>query len=156
VTTNRNQQAIDARVRNLLLYTLTISSGSVDAISWFALGGVFSAAMTGNMALLGLRIAGARTLAPIFVAIGAFVVGVYLAVQIVKRSGDSGTWPRGVTLALSLALIPHAVFIAVWSANHSVPSSDCDSRRPRQTRAVVSRDATQTWKCLRRLALGLT
>ena len=40
-------------VRNWLLNALTVSSGAVDAISFLALGKVFTAFMTGNIAFLG-------------------------------------------------------------------------------------------------------
>jgi uncharacterized membrane protein YoaK (UPF0700 family) len=125
MTTNGNRQAVGARVRDLLLDTLTISSGATDSISWFALGGVFSAFMTGNVAFLGLRIAGARSpgALSIVIALVAFALGVYLAAQIVKRSADTSTWPRVVTQALALSLIPHAFFVAVWFANNAQPST---------------------------------
>lgn len=43
-------------LRDRLLFTLTVSSGAVDAISFIALGKVFTAFMTGNIAFLGLGI----------------------------------------------------------------------------------------------------
>jgi uncharacterized membrane protein YoaK (UPF0700 family) len=48
----------DRTVRDWLLFTLTVSSGAVDAISFLALGKVFTAFMTGNLAFLGMGIAG--------------------------------------------------------------------------------------------------
>src|SRR4030095_15092608 len=42
-------------VRNNLLNALTISSGAVDAVSFLALGKVFTAFMTGNFAFLSRR-----------------------------------------------------------------------------------------------------
>ena len=51
-------------VRNNLLNALTISSGAVDAISFLALGKVFTAFMTGNVAFLGMGIAGNARRAP--------------------------------------------------------------------------------------------
>ena len=59
LVTKIHNQAVALRVRDLLLNALTVSSGAVDAISFLALGKVFSAFMTGNIAFLGLRIAGA-------------------------------------------------------------------------------------------------
>src|SRR6266478_4474483 len=67
VVTKINKQAVGLRIRDLLLNALTVSSGAIDAISFFALGKVFSAFMTGNIAFLGLRVAGAS--APGVVAI---------------------------------------------------------------------------------------
>jgi uncharacterized membrane protein YoaK (UPF0700 family) len=48
----------DRNVRDWLLFMLTVSSGAVDAISFLALGKVFTAFMTGNLAFLGMGIAG--------------------------------------------------------------------------------------------------
>jgi len=105
---------------------LTVSSGAVEAISFLTLGKVFSAFMTGNVAFLGLRVAGAP--APSFGAILssmiAFAVGVYLSSRIVKPAEGSCTWPQRVTIALGVSLIPHALFVAVWLANHGQPPTE--------------------------------
>ena len=126
VTTIHNQ-AVALRVRDLLLNALTVSSGAVDAISFLALGKVFSAFMTGNIAFFGLRVAGASR-APGGVAISAsmaaFAVGVYLSTRIVKLPEASGLWPKQVTVALGLSLIAHAVFLAVWFASNGQPTID--------------------------------
>jgi uncharacterized membrane protein YoaK (UPF0700 family) len=109
----------------LLLNALTVSSGAIDAISFLALGKVFSAFMTGNIAFLGLRVAGASH-APggvaIFVSMAAFAAGVYVSTQVVKPSEGSGTWPQRVTLALGISLIGHAVFLVVWFASNGQPT----------------------------------
>src|SRR6202166_7867 len=124
--TRVKNHAVELRVRDLLLNALTVSSGAVDAISFLALGKVFSAFMTGNVAFLGLRVAGAPApgLGSILSSIVAFVVGVYVSTRIVKPPEGSGTWPRRVTIALGVSLIPHALFVAVWLASHGQPPSD--------------------------------
>jgi uncharacterized membrane protein YoaK (UPF0700 family) len=115
-----------AVVRDLLLKALAVSSGAVDAISFLALGKVFSAFMTGNIAFLGLRVAGAGApgAVAILVSIAAFAIGVYLSTRIVKPSEGSGVWPPGVTVALAVSLIAHAVFLAVWFASNGQPTID--------------------------------
>src|SRR5437899_2250764 len=115
---------VEVRVRDLLLNGLTVSSGAVDAISFLALGKVFSAFMTGNIAFLGLRVAGATApgAVAIVVSMAAFAVGVYLSTRIVKASEASGIWSQRVTVALGVSLIPHAVFLAVWFASNGQPS----------------------------------
>jgi uncharacterized membrane protein YoaK (UPF0700 family) len=122
-----HNQATELRVRDLLLNALTVSSGAVDAISFIALGKVFSAFMTGNIAFLGLRVSGASR-APgavaILVSMAAFAVGVYVSTRIVRRSESSGMWPQQVTVALGISLIAHAVFLAVWFATNGQPSID--------------------------------
>ncbi len=44
-------------MRDVLLVALTVASGAVDAISYFGLGKIFSAFMTGNIVYLGFGIA---------------------------------------------------------------------------------------------------
>jgi uncharacterized membrane protein YoaK (UPF0700 family) len=121
--TKLHNPAVEQRVRDLLLNALTVSSGAIDAISFLALGKVFSAFMTGNIAFLGLQVAGAGGpgLVAIIASMAGFAVGVYLSTRIVKGSESSGIWPRRVTGALGLSLIPHAGFMAVWSATHGRP-----------------------------------
>src|SRR6266849_6244732 len=119
-----HNQAVELRVRDLLLNLLTVSSGAVDAISFLALGKVFSAFMTGNIAFLGLRVAGAPApgAVAIVASVAAFAAGVYLSTRIVKPSEDSGMWPQRVTVALGVSLIAHAVFLAVWFASNGEPT----------------------------------
>src|SRR4030081_1778931 len=120
IVTETHHQAVELRVRDLLLNALTVSSGAIDAISFLALGKVFSAFMTGNIAFLGLRVAGAGApgAVAILVSIAAFAIGVYLSTRIVQPSEGSGVWPPRVTVALAVSLIAHAVFLAVWFASN--------------------------------------
>ena len=126
LVTNIHNPAIELRVRDLLLNALTVSSGAVDAISFLALSKVFSAFMTGNIAFLGLRVAGAGGpgKVAILVSMGAFALGVYVSTRIVKGTEGSGGWPQRVTVALGVSLIAHAVFLAVWLAYNGQPSID--------------------------------
>src|SRR5258708_12198100 len=112
VTTTHNR-ALELRVRDLLLNALTVSSGAVDAISFLALGKVFSAFMTGNIAFLGLRVAAASApgAVAIVVSILAFAVGVYLSTRIVRATEGSGVWPQRVTVPLVVSLIAHVFFL---------------------------------------------
>jgi uncharacterized membrane protein YoaK (UPF0700 family) len=118
----------EIRVRDLLLNALTFSSGSIDAISFLALGKVFTAFMTGNIAFLGLRIAGAGGpgCVAILTSMIAFSVGVYLGTRIVKPSGRKGVglWPSRVTTALALSLFAHTGFMITWLATGGHPSND--------------------------------
>src|SRR5260370_41302793 len=98
--TNTHNQARAIKVRDVLLNALAVSSGAVDAISFLALGKVFSAFMTGNIAFLGLRVANAS--APgwvsILVSMAAFAVGVYLSAKVVRPPEGSEMWPQRVTI----------------------------------------------------------
>src|SRR5438105_9982431 len=108
----------DVRVRDLLLNALTFSSGAIDAISFIALGKVFTAFMTGNIAFLGLRIAGpgGPGCVAILVSMAAFSGGVYFGTRVVKPNGHKGVgiWPRRVTTALGLSLLGYAAFLLLW------------------------------------------
>src|SRR5258708_15244770 len=121
-----NISPIDIRVRDLLLNALTFSSGAVDAISFLELGKVFTAFMTGNIAFLGLRVAGAGGpgWSAIITAMAAFAVGVYLGTLIdkSKRDGTSSVWPHHVTVALGLSLIGHVEFQILSLAVRGRPS----------------------------------
>lgn len=126
LVTKIHNQALELRVRDVLLNALAASSGAVDAISFLALGKVFSAFMTGNIAFLGLRVAGASApgVVAIVVSVVAFAVGVYLSMRIVRPSEGSGIWPQRVTAALGVSLIAHVVFLIVWFATNGQPSID--------------------------------
>src|SRR5437879_5158159 len=113
LSTNIRKQAVDWMVRDVLLSALAVSSGAIDAISFLALGKVFSAFMTGNIAFLGLRVAGAPApgFVAIIVAMVAFAIGVYVSSLIVKPTVGASMWPKQVTAALGVSLIGHLVFL---------------------------------------------
>jgi uncharacterized membrane protein YoaK (UPF0700 family) len=113
------------RLRDLLLMALTVSSGAIDAISFLALGKVFTAFMTGNIVFLGLLVAGAGgpDLVAVLLAMLAFGAGIYVSACIVESSEVSGLWPARVTVALGLSLLAHAGFLAVWLASDGQPSA---------------------------------
>ncbi|HEY6402754.1 MAG TPA: YoaK family protein [Blastocatellia bacterium] len=119
------RQTTDVRVRDLLLIILTVSSGATDAISYLALGKVFTAFMTANVVFLGLRTASAGDFnaVRIAIALAAFSAGCFLSTLIVKPSRGSGVWPRRVTIALGVAAIAQAVFLSVWVATDGWPSN---------------------------------
>jgi uncharacterized membrane protein YoaK (UPF0700 family) len=74
--------------RTLLL--LTFTAGLVDAVSYLALGHVFTANMTGNIVLLGFGIAGSGGLpvvAPL-VSLAAFLVGACAGGALARRTED--------------------------------------------------------------------
>jgi uncharacterized membrane protein YoaK (UPF0700 family) len=123
LVTRSHNQAVELRVRDLLLSALTVSSGAVDAISFLALGKVFSAFMTGNIAFLGFWAAGAGGPGAVAVlsSMVGFAVGVYASTRIVKRSERPSVWPRAVTVALGVSLVAHALFLAVWFASNGQP-----------------------------------
>jgi uncharacterized membrane protein YoaK (UPF0700 family) len=111
--------------RDLLLVALTLSSGAVDAISFIALGKLFTAFMTGNLVFLGLRAAGAPgpDVPTVAVSLAVFGAGVFGSKRIVGTSTGSSVWPREATLALGVAALSQAAFAAVWITVSGQPST---------------------------------
>ena len=139
-----DRQVNDIKVRNRLLDALTVSSGAVDTVSFIALGKVFSAFMTGNIAFLGMAIAsttGSSTygvvpprVISVLAAMAGFAAGIYLATKIVRRFEPSAAnknqqptgvvWPRQTTLALSISLLAHLCFVLIWFATSARPGAN--------------------------------
>jgi uncharacterized membrane protein YoaK (UPF0700 family) len=135
-----NHQASDVTVRNRLLDALTVSSGAVDTVSFIALGKVFSAFMTGNIAFLGMAIASTTgstvygVVAPrvisVLAAMAGFAAGIYLATKIVRPSRHEGeqpngvVWPQRTTFALGLSLLAHLCFVLIWFATSARPGNN--------------------------------
>jgi uncharacterized membrane protein YoaK (UPF0700 family) len=114
-----------AGVRDLLLIALTFSSGAVDAISFLALGKVFTAFMTGNLVFVGFGAAGLEgpNVAHAVLAIGVFGAGVALATRITGESGGPRPWPRRVTVVLGAVALAQLAFAIFWAAANARPGS---------------------------------
>jgi len=71
------QEARQERIVPLLLYLFTAVTGLIDAVSYIALGHIFTANMTGNIVLLGFALAGVPGLSALrfLTAFAAFFVG---------------------------------------------------------------------------------
>ena len=132
-----DRQVTSVSVRDWLLAALTVSSGAVDAISFLALGKIFTAFMTGNIAFLGMGIAGhpgAPRIVSVLASMAGFAGGVYLATKIIKRSSQSAAhegeqatgvvWPRHTTFALGISLLPHLCFLVIWFATSGRPGDN--------------------------------
>ena len=118
----------DLAVRDWLLVALSFATGIYEAICFLTFGKVFTAAQTGNLILLGIGVAGTRQPAgpnpvTVVISLAAFAVGAAAAMPILKAfDGDQETednnvfqvWPRRVSIALAIALILEAGFLAVW------------------------------------------
>jgi uncharacterized membrane protein YoaK (UPF0700 family) len=116
---------VDARrTRDVLLVSLAVATGAVDAVSWLTFDHVFSAFMTGNIALLGLGVAGAAG-PPVLrsaASLAGFGIGAALGGQMVSPHASEDTWPRRVTTALALVALVEAAFLAVWVVVDARPS----------------------------------
>jgi uncharacterized membrane protein YoaK (UPF0700 family) len=112
-------------VRDWLLVGLSLATGMYEAICFLTFGKVFTAAQTGNLVLLGIGVAGTHQPAgpnavTVVISLAAFAAGAGLAVPILKAfNGDQENhvfqaWPRRVSIALAIALVLQAGFVAVW------------------------------------------
>lgn len=99
-----------------MLVLLAVAAGCVDAVSYLGLGGVLTAAMTGNTILLGLAIGQAEMQAALrsCVALAGFMVGAALAAAIAGRGAKQAVWPRGVTVVLAIELAVLVAFALGW------------------------------------------
>src|ERR1700722_17912987 len=103
----------DADVKLMLL---AAASGSMDALSFVALGEVFTSAMTGNTALLGLAIgrgnilAASRSLA----AFLGYILGVVIAAQRLKHDAGPARWSREVEHVVLFEAVFLLAFGALW------------------------------------------
>src|SRR6476620_5686576 len=89
------------------LLVLTFTTGLVDAVSYLALGRVFTANMTGNIVFLGFGIAGSGGLpvvAPI-VLLAAFLIGAGGGGVLAARMGDRHPAHIARALAVEVSLL---------------------------------------------------
>lgn len=111
--------------RDVLAVTLTLTTGTVDAVSFLHLGMVFSSVITGNMTLLGVA-AGTHngTLALNGgIALAGYAAGV-IPGALIARTPVAGQppWPRRVTAALTAEAGVLAGLSAGWIAADGHPS----------------------------------
>lgn len=116
------------RRRDALVITLTLVTGSVDAIGLIRLGGVFTSVMTGNMVFLG--IAASERSGSIALHTGVaflmYIVGSFVGARVAGHAPDNEThlWPLSVVKALSVELVVIAVFAVWWEIVNAAPSTD--------------------------------
>jgi uncharacterized membrane protein YoaK (UPF0700 family) len=99
-----------------MLCLLAWAAGLVDAISYLALGRVFTAMMTGNTVLLALAIGQGEGMAVLrsAIALACFSVGAATGAIIVSRGRSREEWPPSVTAAFAVEAFLLAGFTAVW------------------------------------------
>ena len=112
--------------RVLILLALTFVTGSVDATSYLGLGRVFTANMTGNVALLGFAASGSPGL-PLLrsaVALAAFVAGAVIAGRAVRRADSRAIWPLPVTAATGAAALLLTLVFLTWVGHRAATQPD--------------------------------
>ncbi|MGY0064585.1 YoaK family protein [Streptomyces sp. LZ34] len=100
---------------------LTVATGSMDAVSFLALGGVFTSVMTANLSLLGMS-AGTRDAAlagHAAVAVSGYVLGALVSGRIVSGPAKR----RLARHALGVELLALGVLWALWAAADGHPDA---------------------------------
>jgi uncharacterized membrane protein YoaK (UPF0700 family) len=113
-----------ATARDYRVVLLTITSGAVNAVSFLALGKVFSSVITGNLVLLGVAATTHSSAEAIHasVALAGYVAGVLIGAPLAaRRSRQAGTWPASVTATLGAELVVLAGFCIGWELSEGSP-----------------------------------
>jgi uncharacterized membrane protein YoaK (UPF0700 family) len=113
------------RIRDALLAVLAVAAGSVDALSWLALGKVFSAFMTGNIVFIAVGLSSRDSVLALHAAIAvcAFGAGAWATAAIVPAQHPGVLWPARVTAGLLGCALVQALFWVVWLAVAGHPGS---------------------------------
>src|ERR1700720_536912 len=100
--------ALPIHVRNGAAMFLAAASGATDAIGYLALGKVFTSAMTGNLALLGIALAhrDGERIGRVLVSLVCYMVGAAIGARVARtpEPGDP-VWPPAITRALAIEAV---------------------------------------------------
>ncbi len=113
-----------AAARDYRVVLLTITSGAVNAVSFLALGRVFSSIITGNLVLLGVAVTTHSSTEAVHAGLGiaGYAAGILVAAPLAaRRSDQAGTWPGSVTATLAAELIVLAGFCIGWELSGGSP-----------------------------------
>lgn len=118
-------RSLTARHRDVLLIVLTLTTGTLDAVTFVRLGKVFSSVITGNLALLGIA-AGQQSGSLALnagLSLAGYAVGVAVA-SLIAGTPEQGqpTWPPHVTRALAAETAVLAAFSGEWLADGADPA----------------------------------
>lgn len=113
------------RIRDVLLAVLAFAAGSIDVLSWPALGKVFSAFMTGNVVFLAAGLFSHQSELSLHAAVAlfAFGVGAWATAAMMPREDPSVLWPARVTAGLIACALVQMVFVVVWLVVGGHPGS---------------------------------
>jgi uncharacterized membrane protein YoaK (UPF0700 family) len=104
------------------LALLALASGSSDAVAFLTFGNVFTSAMTGNTALLGIAVSRGQVSDALLglLALTGFIVGAATAVAVSEYRGELGL-TRGLRPLFALEAVYLACFALVWATSHNPP-----------------------------------
>ena len=113
-----------AAARDYRVVLLTITAGAVNAVSFIALGKVFSSVITGNLVLLGVAATTHSSVEASHagVALAGYAAGVLIGAPLAARQSQrAGTWPASVTATLAAELVVLAGFCVGWELSGGHP-----------------------------------
>jgi uncharacterized membrane protein YoaK (UPF0700 family) len=113
------------RIRDALLAVLALAAGSVDALSWLALGKVFSAFMTGNIVFIAVGLSSHDSVLALHavIAVSAFGAGAWATAAVMPMQHPGALWPARVTAGLLGCALMQMVFWVIWLAVGGHPGS---------------------------------
>jgi uncharacterized membrane protein YoaK (UPF0700 family) len=102
--------------RDVMILLLAWAAGSVDAISYLALGHVFTANMTGNTLLMGMNAGQGHQLEALrsATALLGYFFGVAIGALLAKAGDRRERWTAGVTLTLAVEAVALGAFGLAW------------------------------------------
>ena len=113
------------RTRDVLLAVLAFAAGSIDVLSWLALGKVFSAFMTGNVVFLAAGLFSHQSELSVHAAIAlcAFGAGAWATASVMPREDPSVLWPARVTAGLIACTLVQLALWMLWLTVDGRPGS---------------------------------
>jgi uncharacterized membrane protein YoaK (UPF0700 family) len=113
------------RVRDDLLAVLAVAAGSVDALTWLALGKVFSAFMTGNVVFIAVGLSSHDSALALHAAVAlvSFGAGAWATSAAMPQQHPGVLWPARVTSGLLACAAVQIAFWGVWLAVGGHPGS---------------------------------
>jgi len=111
--------------RDVMILLLAWAAGSVDAISYLALGHVFTANMTGNTLLMGMNAGIGRHAEALrsATALVGYLFGVAVGALLAKSENRREKWTAGVTATLALETLVLGAFGVAWYFTGSTEAS---------------------------------
>ena len=97
-----------------MLVLLACVAASVDVMSYYRLGNVFTANMTGNTILLGISIGQGNVASSLhrFAALSGFFTGALVGAYIIENTKKA--WSHYITLSISIETIIIFVLVLIW------------------------------------------
>ena len=113
------------RVRDALLAALALAAGAVDALTWLALGKVFSAFMTGNVVFIAVGLCSRDFGSALHAAVAVFALGAgaFVTARSMPWEAPAVLWPARVTVGLLGTALVQLGFWIVWVASGGAPGS---------------------------------